>query len=296
MKNKLKYLALLLILPVAFAFTGCGGGQLDGNAKVNTGKEASYEAATMEDLTDYVATITEGDEAAVPTGAKITVNFTAGAYANGKVNVLFKVTEDEEENTNLEFAVRANVNYKDGDTAGKVKADLYYKDQVLYLDANVTGVDQETAAMVNGKQKLDLSEMGGIEGLLGMAMMFLPGDVTEEMPFDMAMLPEMFENFDLNVVLGLLDVIPVEFDVATYTDGDYTRFKLSAVDAETNDTIVAYLVFVQGVLAGVQVNAQMTEGEDVMSLAVAIEAFAGDIQYPNFNGYTEAQLPSEIIK
>ena len=289
MKNKLKYLALLLILPVVFAFAGCGS-QLDGNAKVNTGREASYEAATMEDLTNYVATITEGDEAAVPTGAKITVAFTAGTYANGKVNVIFKVTEDEEENTNLEFAVRANVNYKDGDTAGKVKADLYYKDQVLYLDANVTGVDQETAAMVNGKQKLDLSEMGGLLGLLGMAEGFLPVE-TEEMPFDMAMLPEMFENFDLNVVLGLLDIIPVEFDVATYTDGNITRFKLAAIDEETNDSIIGYLVFVNGVLAGVKVDARMAEGDDIMSLSVAIEAFAGDIQYPNFNGYTEAEFP-----
>lgn len=289
MKNKLKYLALLLILPVVFAFAGCGS-QLDGNAKVNTGREASYEAATMEDLTNYVATITEGDEAAVPTGAKITVAFTAGTYANGKVNVIFKVTEDEEENTNLEFAVRANVNYKDGDTAGKVKADLYYKDQVLYLDANVTGVDQETAAMVNGKQKLDLSEMGGLLGALGTVAENLPVE-TEEMPFDMAMLPEMFENFDLNVVLGLLDIIPVEFDVATYTDGNITRFKLSAIDEETNDSIIGYLVFVNGVLAGVKVDARMAEGDDIMSLSVAIEAFAGDIQYPNFNGYTEAELP-----
>lgn len=290
MKNKLKYLALLLILPVVFAFAGCGS-QLDGNAKVNTGREASYEAATMEDLTNYVATITEGDEAAVPTGAKITVAFTAGTMANGKVNVIFKVTEDEEENTNLEFAVRANVNYKDGDTAGKVKADLYYKDQVLYLDANVTGVDQATAAMVNGKQKLDLSEMGGIEGLLGMAMMFLPEEATEEIPFDMEMITGMFENFDLNVVLGLLDMVPVEFEVSSYIDGNITRFKLAAIDEETNDSIIGYLVFVNGVLAGVKVDARMAEGDDIMSLSVAIEAFAGDIQYPNFNGYTEAELP-----
>ncbi len=291
MKNKLKYLALLLILPVVFAFAGCGS-QLDGNAKVDTGKEAKYEAATMQDLTNYVDGLTETEDAtAVPAGVKVTVSFQAGSMANGKFNVIFKTTETEGD-VDVELAVRATVNAKiDDETNLKVKADAYYKEDVLYLDANVTGLPAEMAEMattVNGKHKLDLSEMGGLLGLLGMAEGFLPVE-TEELPIDNIL--GILADFDVAAVAEMLGGMGIEFDVSTYTEGVVTRFKLSAVDEETNDTIVAYLVFANGVLAGVKVDAQMTDGDEVMSLSLALEAFAGNIEYPNFNNFQDFAMP-----
>ena len=282
MKNKLKFLALLLILPAVFVFAGCG--QLDGDVRVNTGDDNRYQAVTAQAITDYVEDAAEEETDVLPSGAKMTVEFEAGEMAKGKVNVIFKTTEDADENVNIELAVRADVNAKIGNANLKAKADAFYKEDVLYVDANVSG-DAETNQMIaqmgiNGKHKVDLSEMGGLQALLGMAGTFIPVD---ELPI--ANIAGLIENFDISMLAQYIDGFG--FDVSSYTDGDYTRFKLAVEDQETGDAITAYAVFVKGVLAGIKVDAKMTNEGVEMKVTLNVEAFEGNIDYPNFNDFAD---------
>ena len=283
MKNKLKYLALILILPVAFIFVACG--QLDAEAQVNTGNEAKYEETTDVALNTYLNELDESEDEVVPSGIKLTLKFNAGDMGEGKVNVILKQTENDDGETELELAVRFEANMEMNQLEIKAKGDLYYKDDVLYMDTKVEGLDDVygAEAELNGKHKLDMSGAngGGLMGLLGMAEYMLPLDDLN-LPFSPAML---LNGLDAELLGQLMQMY--DFKVSTYTDGDYTRFKLYTEDETTGDNIKAYLVFVKDVLAGVKVDAKMTQEGQEMTLALALEAFDGEINYPNFDDFAE---------
>ena len=295
MKNKLKYLALLLILPVAFVFTACGS-QLDADAQVNTGKESKYEVTTQAELSTYLEGLEkdEDENAMLPTGAKVTVTFDAGDMANGKVNIIFKTTKTEEGKENVELAARADVKAKAGTNEAKAKGDIYFKENVIYFDmnaeakVNVTGLDSKTE--INGKYKIDLSTdtgFGTLFGILMMAQSFLP---TEDLPVDLDDL--IWGGYDLDILAELPETMNMEVKVSSYTDGGFKRFKIVAEDDEAVNTVTAYLVFNKDVLVGVKVDAKMTQDEQEMKLSLALESFAGDIDYPDFKDYADFDASS----
>ena len=291
MKNKLKYLALLLILPVAFVFTACGS-QLDADAQVNTGKESKYEVTTEAELSTYLEGLEkDGDEnAMLPTGAKVTVTFDAGDMANGKVNIIFKTTKTEEGKENVELAARADVKAKAGTNEAKAKGDIYFKENVIYFDMNAEAAGLGTKTEIDEKYKIDLSTdtgFGTLFGILMMAQSFLP---TEDLPVDLDDL--IWGGLDLDILAELPEAMNMEVKVSSYTDGDYVRFKLVAEDDEAVNTVTAYLVFNKDVLVGVKVDAKMTQDEQEMKLSLALESFAGDIDYPDFKDYADFDASS----
>ena len=287
MKNKLKFLALLLILPVAFAFVACG--QLDANAQVNTGDESKYEAVTKEDLANYISGAQEGEKSAMPSGARVTVDIDAGDTAKGKVNVLFKVTESEDGETSVEAAARLDIKAEVEGMKISANGDIFLKEEVLYIDikakleANFAG--QSMNEDYSGKYQIDLSEMGGASSILDIAKDFIPAN---DLPIPLNTITGMVGNFDLSMVARIVEYL--NFEVSSYTDGDFTRFKLVTEDEDTGPGITAYVVFVKDVLAGVKINANMTQNNQEMKLGVAIEAFDGEINYPSLEGFND-ELP-----
>ena len=298
MKNKLKFLALILVLPVAFVFTACG--QLDSDAKVDVGNDSKYVEVT--DTTELEGLVSpneqEGEEEAAATtftGAKITVNIDAGKYAKGKVNVVFTQTEDAQQNTVLQAAAKVNVEVDYDGVKGKVVTEAYLKDDVLYVNVAQNTVGQGDASgmgamaqTVTGKIKFDLATYGDM-------FEYLLGNVTNEIAGDLPVDPSSLleGEFDVSMVLGLVQQLNMK--VYSYTEGDYVRFKLTTTDEETGDTVTAYLVFKAGVLAGVKVDAKMTSEGEEMKLSVAMEAFAGQVDFPSFDDYQDFQMPAAMM-
>ena len=73
MKNKFKFLVLLLILPVMFVFAGCG--QLDAEASVDTGNEAKYEQATTQELNTSAKDDANNKNAVVANAIRVTFKY-----------------------------------------------------------------------------------------------------------------------------------------------------------------------------------------------------------------------------
>ena len=97
-------------------------------------------------LYTYLEELDESEDEVVPSGIKLTLKFNAGEMGEGKVNVILKQTENDDGETELELAVRFEANMEMNQLEIKAKGDLYYKDDVLYMDTKVEGLDDAFGA------------------------------------------------------------------------------------------------------------------------------------------------------
>ncbi len=259
MKKKKLIIALLfsiIILPVALLFAGCGSsGQLDKKAECYT--TGNYQATNAQVLTDTVGTQTNFGEGM---GYRITSNID-GHVGNQKYTVVFNAIYK-----NNQFASKTTVK------AGGVGTStyIYYKDGYMY--ASVMGIKMKVQANIN--------DVFGADGDADYISAYLNAqEVLNLVREDDSFIVSQDGN---NFKVELSDVSAIENEIVASDPG------IRIVDI--SNAVVYLNLTDQNVLTALQLNfrmaAETNEGDSVVNMSVTMNAFDGDIQFPNnLNSY-----------
>lgn len=132
------FLLALVLIPCAFVFCACGGGQLSQEAKVDT--SGTYEKSTTSTLSEYVEQLPTEAQATFSNSYRATIEVTASGTTS-KINAIMQY-----DNTNLQAAMSI-----EAIVAGeKVKSEAYIKDNFVYVSAE------------GQKMKMAIESWGGI--------------------------------------------------------------------------------------------------------------------------------------
>lgn len=277
MKNKLKFLALLLIVPVLFVFTACGG-QLGTEAKVNIGKKGDYTETTYDELNNYLVENVYKDEVAEATNGmlfRITMNMTSnmGAMSEIKAKVNAIVGHEKQEGDTAEelynyvmaskLKVSGKVKYNNNTENYDASAEIYVKDGFMYVNAKGSG----EFADISGKTKYSANE----------------------------------EN-EFSKYLSYISVDPVELMMQLQSVGATAQVSVNTKDGliryciETSSENVIeesdlpqriYLVFKDNNLIQIQTESEMSFFGMEMNVVIKMEVYNGNIEFPDFKDYVD---------
>ena len=250
--KKMKYLLVALLVCCCFMLTACGGGQLDVKAQANIGAEASYTATTATAATDFINAETSETEV---DAYRMTIEMTTMGTIS--MNAIVANTQD-----GLQMAMKMTQTDLTGKTA---TGTMYYVGDAIY------GMFDQATATAMGYPSTNMKVVIPAEA-----------DVAET-EFGM------IEQYNMASILSNMEneLSAPGVTVTTSVEGDFTRFKVvteidGAVFGGEDSTSTTYLVFKNNQL----VSAQM-ETNVFGIIKVVIEAFDGEIQFPDFTGFAE---------
>ena len=253
--NILKFLSVLLLIPIMFAFTACfGNGQLDQKASCNTSGNYN-QVATRDDLNDIV-----GEQTTVNgSGYRMTMEY-KGTYGNDfsaqtQINAIIK---------NDEAAMRYATKYRENGQSGEEKADMYFKDGYVHMELNGRKIKFEASldAYFNNQEYGEYSSLFDAEQL--MATIESNTDVT---------ISRNGNNFKLV----------------------FNTLTIAGVDTANLRDIIAFLNFDnEGNLVAMRISFNMTTtvygATANIEASVVISAFDGEINFPNLSEYESTSL------
>lgn len=256
MKKVFKFTTLLaMLLCVGFVFTGCGS-QLDTDVSVNIGNDADYVACSE---TNNFVTAMEGFE--TPETFTQSIKFTLKANLAGQegkdftnpdfyVNVILEMTEDS-------FGVAAKI--KMNVEGEQQTAEIYVKENVLYIN--------------DGTSKISMS----LEDMMG------GSGQTPEFDMETMMQPVMdaMQNWETQ---------KVNADGSIYMlDVEGTKLYLVIKENMVHQAYAEMNGFDLGAILEV-FDPSMAEGAPTLDVSVGMEFVTNGIDYPSFEGYTDASL------
>jgi len=266
MKKSLKFIMLAMLLCVGFVFTGCTGGQLDTQVKVNIGEEEDYIAVTSEEesfmsvmqnmqpseeMTSTTIKFTIKADLSIPTGVG-----SATMTANLVANVMVEIGEES-----IGAAAKATV------TVGEEKAvyEVYYKDGYVYLNG--------------GEMKVKMS--------------------TEDMMGDSGEGESTTPEFDSSQIKSMImEIMQDHTKQKVAVEGNTTRYMIAAnedtnlyIIVKNNKVSQAYAEVEDINLAEVvsQISPEIAEEMPPISMdmTLALELTSNSINYPSFDGYID---------
>lgn len=255
--KKLKYLLLALILPAMFLFSACGDGQLGAQAQADIGNPENYVEATADQKTAFT-TILNNEEAVGVKTYRITADMVMSGVST-KMNCIYNVAGET-----LELAMK--------------------------MEASMEGVTETVKCYVK-----DNYAYGEFQGQSGDAMKEMVGTNKIKEPVEGDMLSDVISSLDsLTLDYSVerakeLDLADEAIGLKVEVSGETTRYELSREGAEG---IKIYFVFEAGVLNAVQLE-MATEANGYIpatSAKIVIEAFDGEIEFPDFNGFEEVTM------
>ena len=280
MKKSFKFIVLAMLLCVGFVFTGCGGGQLDSQVKVDVGNEKDYVACTEQDNFMVAMESLENSEDAgseeTEEAKTQTIKFTISAKLELVEGLINPEAEDPtakvevsllanamismyEENDEEKVGAAAKITLNVGEE--KVVYELYLKDNYLYAN--------------NGEEKIkvDMSEM--------------MGDESSSMPdFDPSVIidpiMEAVQNFEQQKVLkkGSKSIYQLELGEGQYLYIVINENAISQVYVQLNDFDIS------GLLTAISPELEML-GEMPLDFEISLELSESAIQYPTFDEYKD---------
>ena len=268
-----KILAVLVIVPAILLCTACGGGQMAQEAKL-----AKKEFVKMNTAAEFQAEFDKIEETDIATGYHMTMSMKmdVGDYMkfnNFYMNMYYIPGVGEEAPT---IASKFDMDIAMGDEmAMTMVGTMYAVDGYSYTDAKMGTTMQGVTANVETKTKAELG-YGDADSFLEIGMMY------GELSTMLERLPEMMEAEG------------VEF----YKSTDGTQIKIVVAPGTELDGMVAEQVemtieFAEGKVTGFSMitKATMVDGDYTapVEMSVTLTQFTGEIEFPSFEGYTEAE-------
>lgn len=286
MNAKLKtFLMALVLVPCAFIFAACGGDQLSQAVSVDT--SGNYQTATATEAQTAATADTNLEGIDKGHRFQIEMNTKVGNETMRlKASLIYKETTTATETKSI-MAIRAEAtNFsmaQMGDLEVNGKATLYYIDtnyvdaatedtEEAYMDANMTMSMGTSEMTVNGKYAIDLGDETNADLQSIVAMM--------------ASLREMMAMFtpDNEAIVSWTD--SNTYKIAT--EGTTTKIEVTIPEYKEGNDVLSpeykvYFVMEDGKFVGM--STQMILGSN--SQKVAISAFDGEVELPDFEGYTD---------
>ena len=280
MKKLTKILMLALVMCCAFVFTACGGGELDTEVKVDTGKEADYVACTAE---NSLVSKVEAGEVVAPeefSGLKLTLKANMDTNQGGMpkevaidMNLILTASlEEGEELTAADIGMGLKGSIKMTTPLSKEDMEMnisaYLKENVMYI--NYSMGEEEV------KGKVTLEDMMGD---------------ADEAP----------EDFDISQIKEVLEGILASEDLVqkVIENGEDSTYQLELGTTKLY-VIVKDNAFNKALITMEDVNVvdlisqfvpevgEMNIPEITLNeLSVAFEFTDSAINYPSFKGYQE---------
>lgn len=248
-------LLTLLLVPAMFLFSACGS-QLDSNATVNI--SGTYAQTTEDnDFGTFLAdeeTISDFESGMHITMTMKNMEITEGVLASMYINVYIKYDIDEVEGTATLSELAAKISVTNESTHEQQSATMYITGGYIYMSMEGQNLKSEVPD--------SLSEVFGLS--------FIDGLGSDEL-------------------LGYFIGEPDAFDVKIAVSGVVTKYHLIIKEGYSEEipelaNSELYFVFNDNFLSGIYMSAEMGGG----SAEVSLVGFYGDIQYPDFSGYTDA--------
>lgn len=264
MKKSIKVLGLSLALAPLVMLTACGGEQLGSKPNLDVNNAGSYSTATAEDFNqvayDETTHDVKSDFAAYKIG--LTMKGQDSKSGNGEVSFvgIFKVTEEK-----TEYAYSSYVN------AEGVNAKIKYYvpgDGYCYADANIKGSIEGFDTSMDGKYKIDAKDVYGM--------------------FDEVSAAELANGYSYANILSMVEGFKGEgITIEKAERESKVNYKFTVAATEYSPELAIYFFYEDGKIVACQYEASAADA----SLKITIEAFDGEIEYPDFSSY-KAFLPS----
>ncbi len=279
-KNILRGVALgLCLIPSMMLFTACGG-QLDEQATCKTSK--SYSASTAAEFNEETS---KNDQTYIDIagGYRITVDTSAEGYINTTgyetkysvknfSNAAIKLGE------NPGVALRTTTSCNLVGVEGNITMESYLKDNNLYVHSLPTTITSnyiqtsiaEQKIMIEGKDVVStLEEIGGISDFTNLQSVM---DFIKENEAD--------AKFEINKT------------------GDNTSFKITFDNDFTYETMANIVAYVNlrydNMITELKIEADYSTTTGAIQMQgktiCTISSFSGEIEYPNFEGYTQGSI------
>lgn len=263
MKKSMKVLGLALALAPLSMLTACGG-QLDSKPNVDINSAGSYSATTAEDFNnavyDETTHVVKSNLVSYKMGVSIEGRDDNGEGGAIKFVGIFKATEEKQE-----YAYSSYVN------VDEIEATIKYYvpgDGFGYADTNIKGKTEGLDASLNGKYKINEKVSNGI--------------------FDDISAADTASDYTYANILSMLDDFQTEdVTIEKAEKGTKVNFKITVVDTKYSSEQIFYFLYDNGKCVGCQYEASATN----LSIKVTVEAFDGEIEYPDFSSYKDF-LPS----
>lgn len=262
MKKSTKVLGLALALAPLSMLTACGG-QLDSKPNVNVNSAGSYSATTSEDFNQAVYDETthdvKSDFVAYKIGMTMEGKDNDGSKGEMRFVGIFKATEEKQE-----FAYSSYISADGVNATVKfyVPGDGYY-----YTDANIKGNTEGFNTAANGKFKMT--------------------EKVASATFDKFSTAEIAETYTYTNLLSMVgDLKSDNVTVEKAEKGTKANYKVTVAAGEYLGEQTIYFLYENGKIVACQYETKMENA----SLKITIEAFDGNIEYPNFSDFKDISL------